>query len=75
MKIGFLAIKNANPIGTVIKPPNPTIASIFSFLKIFPASFALLQETNIKQISNNKLIFQINNKRLFSVLIEDIISI
>ena len=34
MKIGFLAIKNAKPIGTVIKPPNPTIASIFSFLII-----------------------------------------
>ena len=34
MKIDFLAIKNAKPIGTVIKPPNPTIASIFSFLII-----------------------------------------
>ena len=28
-----------------------------------------------KTLSNNKLFFQINNKRLFSVLIEDIISI
>ena len=34
VKTGFLVIQHAIPTGTVMKPPNPIIASIFSLLII-----------------------------------------
>src|SRR6056300_1789288 len=46
IKIGFRFKKNANPIGTVIKPPNPTIASMFSFLMILVVEKILLGISN-----------------------------